>query len=127
MEMEFVHKDIDIEPHQFGWVMGRGAENINNIRTASGLVYASLNQEEAVLSLGGSRRAVEDATVMIEAHLMYFPVFYSMDEQMAELQQELDDLEQPQKNPEVNNKGQGKGKGWGTNKPVTDDEEEEED
>eukprot|EP00746_Dinoflagellata_sp_MGD_P165747 gnl/MRDRNA2_/MRDRNA2_95203_c0_seq1.p1 gnl/MRDRNA2_/MRDRNA2_95203_c0~~gnl/MRDRNA2_/MRDRNA2_95203_c0_seq1.p1 ORF type:complete len:423 (+),score=97.94 gnl/MRDRNA2_/MRDRNA2_95203_c0_seq1:71-1339(+) len=112
MEMEFVHRDIDIEPQQFGWILGRNAENINNIRKASGLVYASLKEEESKLSLGGTRRAVEDAVVMVEAHLMYFPVFYNMDEQMAELQQELDDLEQ-QQGQEASVKGRGKSQGWG--------------
>lgn len=111
LEMEFVEKNIDIDPQQYGWVLGRAGENINDIRKATGLISASLMQEEAVLTLRGSRRAVEDAEVMIGTHLMYFPVFYSMDEQMAELQQELDELDQPSPSQEAKGRGKGKGKG----------------
>eukprot|EP00747_Dinoflagellata_sp_TGD_P189081 gnl/TRDRNA2_/TRDRNA2_48963_c0_seq1.p1 gnl/TRDRNA2_/TRDRNA2_48963_c0~~gnl/TRDRNA2_/TRDRNA2_48963_c0_seq1.p1 ORF type:complete len:605 (+),score=141.30 gnl/TRDRNA2_/TRDRNA2_48963_c0_seq1:187-2001(+) len=88
-EVEFVEEILQIEPQMNSWILGRQGKTIQDFRQMSGLVYATLDRDTQELSLCGNRKAVDDAIAMFETHMLYFPVFHQMDEEMEAIINEL--------------------------------------
>eukprot|EP00933_Yihiella_yeosuensis_P051639 TRINITY_DN49612_c0_g1_i1.p1 TRINITY_DN49612_c0_g1~~TRINITY_DN49612_c0_g1_i1.p1 ORF type:complete len:557 (+),score=132.19 TRINITY_DN49612_c0_g1_i1:185-1855(+) len=90
-EVEFVEEVLPVEPDQYSWILGRGGRTIQRFRDSCGLVYANLDKDYEQLTLCGSRQSVSDAVAMFETHLMYYPVFNQMDEEMEGIFAELEE------------------------------------
>jgi len=90
-EVEFVEEALDIEPEMYQWLVGKGGKTIQGFKDSCGLMYATLDREKGQLRTCGPRHAVKEALAMFETHLMYFPVFNQMDEEMGQL---IDQLEE---------------------------------
>eukprot|EP00929_Paragymnodinium_shiwhaense_P031679 TRINITY_DN1769_c0_g2_i3.p1 TRINITY_DN1769_c0_g2~~TRINITY_DN1769_c0_g2_i3.p1 ORF type:complete len:555 (-),score=174.40 TRINITY_DN1769_c0_g2_i3:223-1887(-) len=91
-EVEYIEEAIQIEsPEMNSWVLGRNGRTIQNFKEASGLVYAKLDKDKQQLLVCGTRNAVEDAVAMFETHMIYFPVFTQMDEEMEKILSQLEE------------------------------------
>mmetsp|Transcript_48642 Transcript_48642/g.113559 ORF Transcript_48642/g.113559 Transcript_48642/m.113559 type:complete len:548 (-) Transcript_48642:68-1711(-) len=119
-EVEYVEEAMSLESDTFSWVMGKGGRTLQNFKEAAGLVYTRLEQDRGQLLLCGTRSAVQDAQALFDTHLMYFPVFRQMDEEMESIFEELEsygdwDARWEWNNPQDEDwsRGRGKGgKGW---------------
>jgi len=92
-EVEFIEEAYPepIEPAMFSWIRGRGDKTLKLFKELTGLVYARLDRESRQLIVCGTRNSVECAMAMIETHMMYYPVFSQMDEEMEQLVTQLED------------------------------------
>lgn len=90
-EIEFVEEVINVRPEQYSWILGRGGKTIQSFKENTGVFYARLDRDYKKLLLCGSRHSVDDATAMFETHLMYYPVFHQMDEEMEQIFAELEE------------------------------------
>lgn len=92
-EVEFIEEVYPelIEYSMFGWVRGRGGKTINLFKDLTGIVYARLDRDTRQLTVCGTRNAVEEAMAMFETHMMYYPVFSQMDEEMEQLVSQLEE------------------------------------
>jgi len=92
-EVEFVEEAYPepIEPAQFSWIRGRGDETLKRFKELTGLVYARLDRNSKQLIVCGNSNSVKSALAMIETHMMYYPVFSQMDEEMEELVAQLEE------------------------------------
>lgn len=127
-EVEFVEEALPLDPNMYSWILGRGGKTIQTFRESAGLVYAKLDRDGKQLLLCGSRNSVQDALAMFETHIMYFPVFHQMDEEMEQIFSELEeygdwdarwewgcyrDEEEDWQQPKLKAKGSGSGAGKG--------------
>jgi len=90
-DVEFIEEVLPIEESMYSWILGRQGKTIQGFRDSSGLVYATLERETQSLRLCGTRHAVQDAVAMFETHIMYYPVFHQMDEEMEQIVGQLED------------------------------------
>jgi len=91
-EVEYVEEVVPIEsPQMNSWVLGKGGRTIQNFKETAGLVYAKLDRDGQKLSVCGTKSAVEDAVAMFETHMIYFPVFHQMDEEMEKIISQLEE------------------------------------
>jgi len=90
-EVEYTEEAIPVEPHMNSWMLGRGGKTIQHFRQLAGLVYAKLDRDANQLLVCGTRNAVEEGIAMFETHLMYYPVFHQMDEEMEQIITKLEE------------------------------------
>merc|ERR1719362_434921 len=90
-EVEFIEDSIPVEADAYRWILGRNGKTIQGFRDSCGLVYATLDRESRQLRLCGTRSSVQDAIAMFETHLMYYPVFAQMDEEMKSIVSQLEE------------------------------------
>lgn len=92
-EVEFIEEVYpdDIDSAMFNWMRGRGGKTINTFKDLTGIMYARLDRDSKQMTVCGTRNAVEDAMAMFESHMMYYPVFSQMDEEMEQLVQQLEE------------------------------------
>lgn len=91
-EVEFVYDTLHVDDAMYNWVLGSNGRNIQQFKEQAGLAKCSLDKGKLVLHLHGTRRSVEDAIAMFETHMMYYPVFKQMDEEMEQLVTKLEQL-----------------------------------
>jgi len=92
VEVEFIEDTIPVETDVYRWLLGRNGKTIQGFRDSTGLIYANLDRESRQLRLCGTRSSVQDAIAMFETHLMYYPVFAQMDEEMNNIVQQLEEF-----------------------------------
>mmetsp|Transcript_29200 Transcript_29200/g.63372 ORF Transcript_29200/g.63372 Transcript_29200/m.63372 type:complete len:594 (+) Transcript_29200:36-1817(+) len=90
-EIEFVEEAIAVEPDTYTWLLGPGGRTINGFRDSCGLQYAKLDRTKQQLLLCGSKTGVQEATAMFVSHLMYYDVFRQMDDDMADILNQLEE------------------------------------
>lgn len=92
-EVEFIEEVYPevIDPTMFTWIKGRGDKTIKLFKEITGIVYTRLDRESRQMIVCGTRNAVEEAMAMFETHLMYYPVFSQMDEEMEQLLNQLEE------------------------------------
>ncbi|CAE8713427.1 unnamed protein product [Polarella glacialis] len=90
-EVEFVEEVLPLDASMYSWILGRGGKTIQGFRDSAGLVFAKLDRDGEQLQLCGSRNSVQDAVAMFETHIMYYPVFHQMDEEMEQIFGELEE------------------------------------
>jgi len=82
---------INVRVEQYSWILGRSGKTIQSFKEGTGLFYARLDRDQKKLLICGSRHSVDDAMAMFETHLMYYPVFHQMDEEMEQIFTELEE------------------------------------
>jgi len=92
-EVEFIEEVYPepIEPAMFAWIRGRDGKTLNKFKDLTGILYARVDRDTQQMTICGTRIAVEEAIAMFESHMMYFPVFSQMDEEMEQLVQQLEE------------------------------------
>jgi len=92
-EVEFIEEVYPevIEPAMFNWIRGRGDKTIKLFKELTGIVYARLDRDSRQMIVCGTKNAVEEAMAMFETHMMYYPVFSQMDEEMEQLVCQLEE------------------------------------
>mmetsp|Transcript_168057 Transcript_168057/g.539662 ORF Transcript_168057/g.539662 Transcript_168057/m.539662 type:complete len:608 (-) Transcript_168057:76-1899(-) len=90
-DVEFVEEAVSVEPDMYNWVVGRGGRTIQSFRDSCGLIYARLDRDQQRVLLCGPKVAVQEAVAMFESHIMYFPVFRQMDEEMGQIISQLEE------------------------------------
>jgi len=91
-QVEYVEVSIPVPKEQYGWILGRQGKTIQQLKDKSGVGSLSLRREQETLAIYGTRPTVEDAQAMVEAHMLYYPVFSQMDEEMQQINDSLDHL-----------------------------------
>lgn len=92
-EMEFVTVKLPIEASQVGWILGRGYQNIQEIKEKTELIHARFDDTSSSLELCGLRHQVEDARLLINVHTEYLPVYKDMDQEQYTIQSYFDELD----------------------------------
>jgi len=92
VEVEFIEDCIPVETDAYRWILGRSGKLIQGFRDSTGLVYATLDRESRLLRLCGTRISVQDAIAMFETHLVYYPVFAQMDEELGNMVHQLEEF-----------------------------------
>mmetsp|Transcript_643 Transcript_643/g.1316 ORF Transcript_643/g.1316 Transcript_643/m.1316 type:complete len:417 (+) Transcript_643:50-1300(+) len=90
-DIEYVEDTMDVPSDMHAWVIGRGGKTITDMKSSAGLVYLKLDRDGEQLKLCGPRKAIDEAMAMVETHLLYFPVFNQMDEEMEEILSKLEE------------------------------------
>lgn len=92
-EVEFVEEVYPepIDQATFNWLRGRGDKTLKLFKELTGILYVRLDRDSEQLIICGTRNSVEEAMAMFEAHMMYYPVFSQMDEEMEELLTKLEE------------------------------------
>lgn len=92
-EVEFVEEVYPeaIDPSMINWIRGRGDKTLKLFKELTGIVYARVDKDSQQMVICGTRNAVENAIAMFETHMMYFPVFSQMDEEMDQLVAQLEE------------------------------------
>lgn len=113
-EVEYMEVRIPVTEDQFGWILGAKGATIREFKEKSGVQTLTLERNKETILLYGSRPTVEDAQAMIDAHMLYFPVFNQMGEEMQQLNSTLSNL-QYRTGSSYGPRDKGRGKDWGEN------------
>ncbi|CAD7955380.1 unnamed protein product [Amoebophrya sp. A120] len=89
-ELEYVRDEFQVEKNLVGWVLGKRRANLNDIQEQSGIGQCIFDGDRNVVTLIGLKEQVQDAMMLLEAHCTYNDVYQEMDEELAELENELD-------------------------------------
>merc|ERR1719293_91890 len=84
---------MSVEASQVGWILGRGYQNIADIKEKTACLHIGFNDETTSLELCGLGQQVEDAKLLIKAHSEYLQVYKEMDEEQNTIQQSFDELD----------------------------------
>jgi len=90
-EVEYIEEAIPIEPQMNSWILGRGGKTIQDIKANSGIFSAKLDRNREQLLICGTKTTVEDAVALFETHIMYYPVFSQMDEEIEQIITQLEE------------------------------------
>eukprot|EP00397_Hematodinium_sp_SG-2012_P012678 GEMP01012855.1.p1 GENE.GEMP01012855.1~~GEMP01012855.1.p1 ORF type:complete len:496 (+),score=100.11 GEMP01012855.1:78-1565(+) len=119
-EVEYIEVRIPILEDQFGWLLGAKGVTIREFKDKSGVQTLTLERNKETILLYGSRPSVEDAQAMIDAHMLYFPVFNQMGEEIQQLNTTMDSLQYRtggsaygSRRDDRKGRGKERGKDWG--------------
>eukprot|EP00916_Digyalum_oweni_P008926 GHVL01015037.1.p1 GENE.GHVL01015037.1~~GHVL01015037.1.p1 ORF type:complete len:432 (+),score=67.47 GHVL01015037.1:45-1340(+) len=88
VEAEIVSEPFKVDSCKVGWVIGKKGHTIEEIVNKSGILSAQI-AEDSGITLVGSRRSVDDAIMLLESHLHYYPAYQDLDRQKAEANDQM--------------------------------------
>eukprot|EP00397_Hematodinium_sp_SG-2012_P011776 GEMP01011924.1.p1 GENE.GEMP01011924.1~~GEMP01011924.1.p1 ORF type:complete len:454 (+),score=86.00 GEMP01011924.1:88-1362(+) len=112
-EIEFTEVTIPVPSDQFGYLLGKNGEYIQDIQHKSGVMVARLQRDKEQLLLYGTGQTVEAAKDAVEAHLLYHPIFMQISEEKVAMRNAMNEMtgnsyfDQPKKRTEKSEKGKG--------------------
>lgn len=111
-EIKYVEIYIPVPSDQFGYLLGKNGENINDMQSKSGVLVANLQRGEQKLQLYGVQQAVDAAKDLVEAHLVYHPIFTQMHEEQVVMRNAMHEITGNSHFDKGKRKDKGKGKDY---------------
>eukprot|EP00933_Yihiella_yeosuensis_P079696 TRINITY_DN9303_c3_g1_i1.p1 TRINITY_DN9303_c3_g1~~TRINITY_DN9303_c3_g1_i1.p1 ORF type:complete len:691 (-),score=154.84 TRINITY_DN9303_c3_g1_i1:111-2183(-) len=91
--LEIVRIEVPLMPHQIGFVLGKGIQNLIAIAKQAKLIQAHFNPDSQAVELLGTAESVISAKMLIETHADYQGIYLEMKEETTTLRRSFQALD----------------------------------